>query len=154
VTKPSPVSQRPTVEFRTGIRDKVGYAHRWLRLAIERGARVRVLAGEGELRALGQALWVADKESFLPHAFAGAKSAAAAGLERTRIWLGPGAVAGAEPELLLNLGSTLPLEPLGYLRIIEVVSVDDAEVQAGRDRWAAYRKLGLEPAHRKADEEA
>ena len=147
------MSALTSVEFRTGIRDKLAYAQRWLRMAFERGARVRVLGSEADLRSLSQQLWVVDKESFLAHAWAGTAAAATPGLARTTIWLGAGAVAGPAPELLLNLERALPASWQDCQRIIEVVGVDEAEVQAGRERWAAYRRQGLEPAHRKAEEE-
>ena len=143
------------VEFRTGVRDKRGYALRWLRLAARRGARVRVLGSPTELQALSQLLWVADKESFLPHAMAMAGTVPSGqGLQRTPLWLGAGPVAGDEPPLLLNLGQELPTRTQGYERIIDVVSTEEDEVRAGRERWAAYKRLGLSPAHRKSDDEA
>lgn len=148
------MAEAATVEFRTGVRDKRGYALRWLQMAAQRGARVRVLGSPAELQALSQLLWVADKESFLPHALTlGAAPPAGPGLQRTRLWLGAGPVAGDEPRLLLNLGPELPARTQGYERIIDVVSTDEAEVQAGRERWAGYKRLGLNPAHRKSDDE-
>jgi DNA polymerase III subunit chi len=149
------MAERTAVEFRTGVRDKRGYALRWLQMAAQRGARVRVLGSPTELQALSQLLWVADKESFLPHALTlGAAPLTGQGLERTPVWLGAGPVAGEEPPLLLNLCPELPSRTQGYERIIDVVSADEAEVQAGRERWAGYKRLGLSPAHRKSDDEA
>jgi DNA polymerase III subunit chi len=140
------------VEFRTGVRDKLGYALRWLQMALQRGARVRVLGSPADLQTLSQMLWVADKESFLPHALVIGATPPVPALRRTPVWLGAGPVAGEEPPLLLNLGAGLPSRTDGCERIVDVVCVDDADVQAGRERWAGYKRLGLNPAHRKSDD--
>lgn len=134
------------VEFRTGVADPLAYAARWLGMAWQRGARVRVLGSAEDLQALDQRLWVADKEGFLPHAFSG-PSARRPGMERTTIWLGEGETAGEAPGVLLNLGLECPQDARAYERVLEVVGRDEARVHAGRQRWAQYRRQGLEPTH-------
>lgn len=134
------------VEFRTGVADPLAYAARWLGMAWQRGARVRVLGAPEELQALDQRLWVADKEGFLPHAFSG-PAARRPGMERTTIWLGEGDIAGEAPRMLLNLGLECPPAPQDYERVVEVVGQDELRKQAARQRWAQYRRLGLEPSH-------
>ncbi len=141
------------IEFRTGIRDPLAYGLRWLHVAHARGARVRVTGPKADLDRLSSQLWIHDKEGFVPHALAGS-GGFAAGLERTPIWLGEGAIAGQEPPLLLNLGGAIAPEPQGYERIIEVVASQAELAQAGRERWAAYKRLGLEPAHHRGDAQA
>lgn len=148
---------QPVVEFRTGVRDKLGYAARWLSTAYQRGARVRVLGEPEDLQRLSDQLWTAEKESFIAHAFAGAAGPgdqAGPGLHLTPIWLGAAEIAGQEPALLLNLGVKAAQEPARYERVIEVVASSPQEVQAGRDRWQAYRRLGIEPTHRKPQDDA
>jgi DNA polymerase-3 subunit chi len=141
------------VEFRTGVRDKLGYAARWLAVAYRRGARVRVIGEEADLRRLSQLLWVSDKESFVAHAFCDGLGELVPGLERTPIWLGPGRIAGAEPALLLNVGAPVPEGVASYERVVEVVSTEPADTQAGRERWARYRREGLQPAHRQPQDD-
>ncbi len=150
----------PVVEFRTGVRDKLGYAARWLAVAVKQGARVRVWAYAADARQLSQALWTADKESFIAHLEcpAGTSNEGGAGAEapagqaqiwtRTPLWLGTGAVPAAEPALLLNLSLDLPADINAYERVIEVVATAPTEEAAGRQRWAAYRQRGLTPVHR------
>ena len=137
----------PQVDFRSGIQDPLAYAGVWLRKAYAQRARVRVIGPAVALSALSQQLWVADKEGFLPHALAGVDPKRP-GIGRTAIWLGTGPVAGNPPSLLLNLGSPVPDDWATYRRIVEIVGADEERVQAGRDRWAGYRRLGLEPRHR------
>ncbi len=140
------------VEFRTGIRDKLGYVARWLGVAVDRGARVRVLGDARELQALSQLLWTTDKESFVPHLLclaaahdAGMHAVSSQAYARTPVWLGSGQPGVPPPDLMVNLGVDVTPDSSQYQRIIEVVSLDEDEVQAGRRRWADYRRLGLEP---------
>jgi DNA polymerase-3 subunit chi len=135
------------VEFRTHVRDVIGYAERWLRKAVLRGVRVRVTGTADQLQQLDQLLWTADKEGFWPHARSRDGGGFPDGFERTPVWLGEGGVAGPAPGTLLNLGDELALRPTAYRRIIEVVGLDSAAVQAGRIRWGAYRQMGLAPVH-------
>jgi DNA polymerase III subunit chi len=150
----------PVVEFRTGVRDKLGYAARWLAVAARQGARVRVWASDVDARQIGQALWTADKEGFIAHLVCptdpadGGRSGDATQIAtvqtwlRTPIWLGCGAVPAPEPALLLNLSQDLPADVVAYARVIEVVATAPAEEAAGRQRWATYKQRGLTPVHR------
>jgi DNA polymerase-3 subunit chi len=142
------------IEFRTGVRDKLGYAARWLATGYRRGARVRVLGTADELRQLSQQLWLHEKEGFIAHAFCAPAATLAPGMDNTPIWLGEGDLAGDEPPLLLNLGPGLPANPSAYQRVVEIVSTQRDDEQAGRARWSAYKRQGLEPAHRKPHDDA
>jgi DNA polymerase-3 subunit chi len=95
---------------------------------------------------------VSDKESFLAHAMAGTDHARA-GMSCTLIWLGSGAVAGSPPVLLLNIGAAMPDDWACCERIVELVSRDEEDAQAGRQRWARYGQLGLQPVHRQVTPE-
>ena len=137
---------RPSIEFRTGIGDKLQYANRWLRVAARQGARVRVVGPARSLSALSQLLWTSDREDFLPHAWS-VQDSALPGIARTAIWLGEGAVAGSPPSHWLNIGDDLPADLAGCDRLVELVATTPEEVSAGRQRWAGYRRLGLDPRH-------
>jgi DNA polymerase-3 subunit chi len=43
---------------------------------------------------------------------------------------------------LLNLGSQTPPAFETFERVFEVVSIDDADRQAARERWKAYARRG------------
>ena len=140
----------PVVEFRTGVDDPVAYAARWLRVAAARGARTRVTGAEPTLQALDRALWVDDPQDFVPHAWA-RDAGLPPGLARTPIWFGDGPVPDPAPALLLNIGGAVAQDLSGYERVIELVSTDEDDAQAGRQRWKVYQQRGLQPAHRKAE---
>jgi DNA polymerase-3 subunit chi len=140
----------PVVEFRTGVDDPVAYAARWLRVAAGRGARARVTGAETTLQAIDRALWVEDPQDFVPHAWA-REAGLPPGLARTPIWLGDGRVPDPPPVLLLNVGGPVADDLSGYERVIEIVSNDQDDAQAGRQRWKAYQQRGLSPGHRKAE---
>lgn len=154
------MTQATVVEFRTGIRDKLGYVARWLVVAVARGARVRVLGDARELQTLSQLLWTTDKESFVPHLLclpaahdAGHHAVSGQACARTPVWLGAGETGVTSPGLLVNVGAEVVPHALHAQRVIEVVSLDEDDVRAGRRRWAEYRRLGLEPfLHRPGSE--
>lgn len=144
----------PAVEFLSQVRDATAAAAAWLRGPQAQGRRVRVTGEPSQLQRLSLLLWTQDREGFLPHWStppAGSPAPTEPGIARTPIWLGDGPVAGAEPDCLLNLGPGMPAEPARLARIVEIVTTDDEGRQAGRTRWAAYRAMGITPAHRNAD---
>jgi DNA polymerase III subunit chi len=147
----------PSVEFRTGVPDSVDYAARWLAVAVRQGSRVRVWAEPSDVTRLTQLLWTREKEGFLPHVVcpagtvsAGGESPSVACAARTPVWLGTGTVNAPEPEILMNITRACPPQMMAYRRIVEIVSTQDADLRAGRERWAAYKAMGLEPVHRAA----
>jgi DNA polymerase III subunit chi len=152
---PSGMSAAPSVEFRTGVRDSVDYAARWLVVAVRQGSRVRVWADPADVTRLSQLLWTREKESFLPHVVCFSDGASmvsdvpsSASAARSPVWLGTGAVDAPEPEILLNISSTCPQQVAAYRRIVEIVATQDTDLRAGRERWATYKAMGLEPVHR------
>ena len=142
------------IEFRTGVRDKLGYTARWLAQAHRRGVRVRVVGDEQDLRTLSQQLWMNEQEGFIPHSLTPPWAEIGPGMGLTPLWLGPGPVPGEPPTLLVNLGHAAPAAIEGYSRVIEIVSSQPEDEQAGRARWVAYKKQGHEPWHRKPHDDA
>ena len=98
------------------------------------------------LDALDRALWTFEPQDFVPHrrVAAGTPDAACA---RTPIWLCAGGVPPGSPPILVNLGADMPDRPDAFERIIEVLSTDDAEMAAGRERWRRYKAQGLTVQH-------
>lgn len=133
------------VEFHTGVDDAVGLAARLLRRAVRQQVRVLVTAPADVLQALDLALWAAEPREFLPHVrMPGTPAAVAA---RTPVWLSGTALLDGAPRVCINLGAD-PRPALEALdRLIEIVSTDADAVQAGRERWRAYRSLGLDVVH-------
>lgn len=134
------------VEFHTGVGDALGFACRLLRKAYRSGARVTVTAPDATLAALDRELWTFEERDFVPHLRV-APSTPPALAARTPIWLVGGDPPAGAPAVLVNVGAPVPAEPQRFARIIEIVSADPAETQAGRERWRRYKAAGLEIRH-------
>ncbi len=94
---------------------------------------------EQRLAAFDQRLWDFDELAFVPHVQAGDPLEA---VTPVVLWNGVGKV---QPRpWLLNLDDEpLPLLA-GVERLVEVVSLDDADRQRARERWRHYQAAGLE----------
>ncbi len=143
------------VEFHTGVVDVAGFACRLLRKAHRQGAQLLVTAPEVELARLDRQLWTQEQLDFLPHV---RLPAAAAVVARSPIWLAAEWQQAADlttaeqaaRRVLVNLGAELPEAPARLVRIIEVVGAEPEQVEAGRQRWRAYKALGLGIVHHPA----
>jgi DNA polymerase III subunit chi len=135
------------VEFHTGVADKLGAACRFLRKAQEAGATVVVCGDRGSLDRLDSALWTFDPLSFVAHARVRGAAPPAA-MMPTRTWLVDDAASVPPRELLLNLGPDM-VEGWGdFARVVEIVSAEPADADAGRRRWRQYsERPGLDLVH-------
>lgn len=133
------------VEFHTGLADPLAFACRLLRKAQRQGHRLLVTAPLLQLAELDTLLWTFDPQSFVPHVRL--PEAAAALAARTPIWLCEQAPPGDVPPVLVNLGAPLAQGLERFRRLIEVVSHDVEDAQAGRERWRSYKALGLDIKH-------
>ena len=137
------------VEFHTGVADKLGFACRLLRKAYRKGVRV-VVTGPGPLLGtLDRDLWTFEQQEFVPHVRlpGSAPSPMAA---RTPIWLVDGELPEGGPDVLVNLGAELPEDLSAWRRVIEIVSAEPDDEQAGRHRWRSYKARGLAVTHHPA----
>ena len=132
------------VEFHTGIDDKVGFACRLLRKAYRKGSSLVVTGPAPLLATLDRELWTFAERDFIPHLRLTPATATAAA-SRTPIWLVDGDVPAAAPGVLVNLGAPAPADPARFERIIELLSADADDLQAGRERWRAYVAAGMSP---------
>jgi DNA polymerase III subunit chi len=130
------------VAFHFNAPDRVAYAARLLRKAHHKGARLWVRVVGDELTALDQALWVQSPGEFLPHSVAGDPPAVRL---RSPIHLDPGEPQPGQHEVLVNLAPGVPSGHERFERVIEVVTLDDADRAAARERWRAYKAQGIEP---------
>ncbi len=130
------------ISFHFNAADKVAYACRLLRKAVNGGARV-VVAGEApELGQLDAALWMFSPLDFIPHCFddAGAGMVAA-----SPVVLCAGTQSASDPvhrQVLLNLGAQVPEGFERFERLIELVGTGDEDRQGARDRWKHYASRG------------
>ena len=136
------------VDFHTGVADKLGAACRFLQKAQAAGASV-VVCGDGRtLDRLDTALWTFDPHSFVAHARVRGETSPAPALARTPTWLVDDPASVASRELLLNLGPAMVEGWTAFARVVEIVSTEPADADAGRQRWRQYSaQPGLELVH-------
>ena len=96
------------------------------------------------LKAFDQKLWSVDEAAFVPHVSADDPAA-----PDTPIWLVasnlPQALARApEKAWLLNLDDQCPPGIDNVARVLEIVSDEDADKAAARERWRLYQAGGHE----------
>jgi DNA polymerase-3 subunit chi len=133
------------VEFHVNVADRLQYACRLLRKASRKGVRVAVTGSASVLNELDRQLWTFDAEEFIAHVRVAAGQASSSSVQRSPVWLVEDASVGAELAVLVNLGDELAGGFESYERLIEVVSSDDAERDAGRQRWKQYLARGYTP---------
>ena len=134
------------ISFHFNAPDKVAYACRLLRKAVNGGARL-VVAGEAQaLERLDAALWTFSPLDFIPHCFADAGAGmVAVSPVVLGILLEDSALAGANAphrQVLLNLGALVPDGFERFERLIDVVGTGEEDRQVARDRWKHYASRG------------
>jgi DNA polymerase III subunit chi len=125
---------------------KIAYACRLLRKAAASGSTVAVVADAAMLGKLNEQLWTFSALDFVPHQLADTDAGAGAGKldPATPVWLCEQAAQGAGREVLLNLSTVIPEGFEQFSRVIEVVTLDEADRQSARSRWKQYTERGLE----------
>lgn len=134
------------VSFYTNVADRLPYVCRLLRKAQLSGARVGVLGPAAMLERLDTALWTFEATEFVPHVRV-ADVPLKPALQRTPVVLAERVELIPHRHMLLNLGTDLPPEFDAFERVLEVVSRDEQQVQAGRMRFKRYRELGCQVSH-------
>ncbi|HEX3139091.1 MAG TPA: DNA polymerase III subunit chi [Rhizobacter sp.] len=142
------------VSFHFNVPDRAGYACRLLRKAVRRGARVVVAAPSQVLGALDRQLWVFEPLDFVPHVHAKPGQPVAPRLQATPVWLTERVLEAPHHEVLLNLGDELVEGFETFERVIELVSADGPDRQAGRARWKHYTDRGYVIARHDVAQEA
>ncbi len=130
------------VAFHFNAPDRVGYACRLLRKAYLRKARLFVWVGEGDLARLDAALWTMSAGEFVPHCRSDDPEFVTT---RSPIQIGDQLPEHRGDLILVNLRHDMPDNPAAFTRVIEVVTLDEADRAPARERWRQYRALGLEP---------
>lgn len=134
------------VSFYTNVPERLSYLCRLLRKAQHSGAKVAVVGPAPLLDRLDAALWSFEPTEFVPHLRW--RGAAPPGqLEASSIVLAERASDQPYREVLLNLASDLPEDFALFARVLEVVSRDPEQMQAGRQRFKRYKSLGYEVKH-------
>jgi DNA polymerase-3 subunit chi len=142
------------IDFHSNVKDKLEYACRLTRKiwsASSEGEPVRniVMVGEkADLKKLDELLWSFSKTDFLPHCFIDDEAAAETPIILTDDFASSTFNSIPHADVLIHLGMKMPKDVAGLVerfpRIVELVTVNEAERLAGRERFKAYRELGHE----------
>jgi len=95
-----------------------------------------------ELKAIDEMLWTFRDGSFVPHEILGSETTA----REAPVLLSAGPMPPGDLDVVINLAAAVPEFVAEPKRIIEIIDGDDARRRAGRARWEAYRKRGVQPA--------
>jgi DNA polymerase III subunit chi len=121
---------------------KLAYACRLLRKAASAGSSVAVIGDEPMMDKLDELLWSFSALDFIPHGKV--QSLHQHQLDHTPIWLCADAQQGQGRQVLVNLTQSLPQGFEGFERVIEVVSMEDADRASARKRWKQYTEFGYQ----------
>ncbi len=142
------------IDFHSNVADKLEYACRLTRKiwsATPEGQPVRpiVIVGEKtDLKRLDELLWAFSSTDFLPHCYIEDEGAAETPIVLTESFSSPALSSIPHADVMIHLGMRMPQDVPALVarfpRIVEVVTVNDAERLAGRERYKAYRDLGHE----------
>lgn len=132
------------IDFHSNVPDKHDYACRLVRKARAANCRIVVLTKDSaELAALDDRLWTFADRSFLPHVAADDPLAAS-----TPVILAHSDDAELpHHEVLINLSERTPAHFARFERMVEIVSSEDQEKAAGRERYRFYQQRGYPLTH-------
>ena len=132
------------VDFHSKVPDKLLYACRLVRKACAADMRVVVFAQDRtQLEALDETLWTFSEQDFLPHVMAGDELAA-----QTPVILTDDAEATLpHHQILINLSGATPAHFARFERLFEVISTDEEDLAAGRERYRQYQQRGYPLTH-------
>jgi DNA polymerase-3 subunit chi len=127
-----------TIDFYFNAEDRLQVACRLAGKAFAQKKRMLIYAPEPEVASrIDKMLWTWPAIGFVPHCALHDPLA-----PETPVLIASDAESPAECALLLNLGAECPPHFERFERLLEVVSGDDAERQAGRTRYRFYLQRG------------
>jgi DNA polymerase-3 subunit chi len=132
------------IAFHFNAPDKVAYACRLLRKAVAANAKVVVVAPKEQMSHLDECLWTFSQLEFLAHCRMDSPQALR---QASPVHLASelDAMDALTPrDVLLNLGDKVCAGFEQFARVIEVVTLDDADRQHARSRWKQYTEQGFD----------
>ena len=107
------------------------------------------MVGEkADLKKLNDLLWAFSSTDFLPHCFIEDEAAVETPIVLTDDFASSSLNNIPHADVMIHLGMRMPADVPALVarfpRIVEVVTVNEAERLAGRERFKAYRELGHE----------
>ena len=132
------------IDFHSNVADKFNYTCRLIRKAYAANCKMVVYHHDrAYLQKLDDSLWTLTEADFLPHVMLTDPLSA-----MTPIILSHDEHATCPHyELLINLTAAAPANLSQFQRMIEVISADDADKLAGRERYRLYQQQGYTLTH-------
>ena len=130
------------IRFHFNVPSRNDYACRLLRKASRQASPVAVTGPEERLAELDRALWAIAPADFIAHSWTRDADAVPATLRSGLVWLAPDPLAAPVHQTLLNLGDVVPRGFETFERLIELVSTEEADRAAARERWKGYAGRG------------
>ena len=132
------------IDFHSDVPNKIAYACRLVRKAHAANYRVVVLTRDhADLTELDQALWTFSELDFLPHVTADDPLAASTPI----ILTDTDEVELPHHQILVNLSASTPTHFARFERMFEIISIDDMDKSAGRERFRFYKQRGYPLTH-------
>ena len=136
------------IDFHSNVPNKLAYACRLVRKARAAQCKIVLLGRDrNELTQLDQLLWSFSEQDFIPHVHAGDPLAA----QTPVILTDSEAVELPHHHVLINLSGNTPEHFARFERMFEIISSDEADKAAGRDRYRFYKERGYPLSHFVAD---
>ena len=132
------------IDFHSNVPDNLAYACRLARKARAANCKIVLLTGDkNELATLDEALWTFSALDFLPHVAANDPLAASTPI----ILTDSDAADLPHHQILINLSASTPAHFARFERMFEIISSDDADKAAGRERYRFYQQRGYPLTH-------
>lgn len=136
------------IDFHSNVPDQLGYVCRLVRKARAANCSVVLLTRDrAELMALDERLWTFSELDFIPHVVADDPLAA----NTPVILTGSDDVELPHHQILVNLSARTPLHFARFERMFEIISTDETDKIAGRERYRLYQQRGYPLTHFVAD---
>ncbi len=136
------------IDFHSNVPNKLAYACRLVRKARAADCKIVLLGrNRSELSQLDQLLWTFSEQDFLPHVHANDPLAA----QTPVILTDSDSVELPHHHVLINLSGNTPEHFARFERMFEIISSDDTDKAAGRDRYRFYKERGYPLSHFVAD---
>ena len=140
------------ISFYFNVPNRSAYACRLVRKALRQRAAVAVTGPRESLAGLDEELWSFAAGEFVPHQWSDQATEVPPNLHQTTAWLAVEPLEAPVHGILLNLGRDSPRGFESFTRLFEVVSTDDADRLAARERWKAYARRGYDIKKHEAGE--
>jgi DNA polymerase-3 subunit chi len=132
------------IDFHSNVPDKIGYACRLVRKARAADCQMVMFIDDREqLATLNEALWTFSELDFLPHVMADDALAA----QTPVILTDDDTMDFPHHQILINLSARTPAGFARFERMFEIVSAEDADKAAGRERYRFYQQRGYPLTH-------